>query len=196
VRPEQALRAGDLLLEPILPAHAAQLFDHLQAPELYTFIPHEAPASVQELASRYERWSARQAPDGSEIWLNYAIYRPASEQYVGTLQATVNSSGTAFIAYEVFPAHWRRRYARTACIALVAHVFACYDQVDEVTALLDTRNEASWRLLESIGFTRAGEIEAADWFKGASSDEYIYKIMRREFAAAHPIPACGTDLPS
>lgn len=183
---ERQLQAGELLLEPIVPAHAARLFDQLQAPGLYNFIPHDAPASLQELEARYARWAKRQSADGDETWLNYAIFHPGLGRYAGTVQATVQRVGAVHIAYEVFPAYWRRRYARTACIALVGHVFASYAQVDTVSALLDTRNEASWRLLESIGFKRTGMIRDADWFKGTSSDEYVYEIARGEFAAAPP----------
>ena len=46
--------------------------------------------------------------------------------------------------------------------------------VREVRALLDTRNEPSWRLLERLGFRRARMIKDADHFKGAPSDEYEY----------------------
>jgi ribosomal-protein-alanine N-acetyltransferase len=191
VNPESNIRADPLLLEPILPLHAERLFDCLQAPELYTFIPHDAPESLQVLTARYMRWSARQSADGSEMWLNYAIYHPQLHKYVGTVQATVLRSGETHLAYEVFPMYWRRRYARTACVALIRHVFACYEQVGTVSALLDTRNEASWRLLESIGFRRTNTIVAADWFKGASSDEYVYEMARLEFAAAHSDLAGG-----
>jgi [ribosomal protein S5]-alanine N-acetyltransferase len=46
--------------------------------------------------------------------------------------------------------------------------------VREARALLDTRNEASWRLMERLGFRRNRLIKDADQFKGASSDEYEY----------------------
>ncbi|MFC5473121.1 GNAT family N-acetyltransferase [Paraherbaspirillum soli] len=176
------LLAQDLILQPILPSHAAALFADLQAPELYTFIPHSAPESREALEQRYARWAKRQSADGSEIWLNYAIYRPTHSDYVGTVQATLHCSGETYIAYEVFPRHWRQGYARDACTALLAHIFASYP-VNTVSALLDTRNEASWKLLESLGFHRTGVIENADEFKGAVSDEYIYEIGRHESAA-------------
>jgi len=46
--------------------------------------------------------------------------------------------------------------------------------VREVRALLDTRNDASSRLLERLGFQRVQLIKNADDFKGAPSDEYEY----------------------
>lgn len=41
-------------------------------------------------------------------------------------------------------------------------------------ALVDTRNNASIRLLERLAFSRMRLIENADHFKGARSDEYEY----------------------
>jgi RimJ/RimL family protein N-acetyltransferase len=181
IDPEGALRVGNLVLEPIVRAHAVALFDALQAPELYTFIPHDPPKSLETLQARYERWAERQSPDGTEIWLNYAIFSQADDAYLGTVQATCMASGT-YLAYDVFPLYWRRGVARDACSALISHLFSAYT-MDTVSALVDTRNEASWRLLEALGFKRNGTIKNADHFKGKPSDEYVYEIKRGEWNA-------------
>jgi ribosomal-protein-alanine N-acetyltransferase len=181
VHPERVIEAGEVRLEPILPAHAAALFRDLQAPELYTFIPHDPPQSVEELERRYTRWAQRRSADGNELWLNYAVYRPSDAVYVGTVQATLESSGKTLIAYEVFPRFWRRHLGSQACTALVDRLFDDYD-VPAVSALTDTRNVASRKLLESLGFRRTGTIENADEFKGSVSDEYAYEIGRAEWA--------------
>lgn len=177
------LRHGDLVLEPIVPAHASALWDELQDPELYTFTPHDPPASREALASRYERWAARRSPDGTEIWLNYAVFRPADGRYLGLVQATLQENGTTYLAYEVFPAHWRRGIARRACTALIDHLFAGH-AITAVSALVDTRNQASWRLLEALGFRRTHTLPDADRFKGATSDEHAYRLLRAEWEAA------------
>jgi [ribosomal protein S5]-alanine N-acetyltransferase len=180
IDPESALRVGNLVLEPIVRAHAVALFDALQAPELYTFIPHDSPKSVEALQARYERWAERRSPDETEIWLNYAVFSPADDAYLGTVQATCMSSGKAYLAYDVFPLYWRRGVARAACSVLISHLFSAY-KVDIVSAQVDTRNEASWRLLEALGFKRNGTIKNADHFKGKPSDEYVYEIKRSEW---------------
>jgi ribosomal-protein-alanine N-acetyltransferase len=180
VDPESPIRAGELVLEPIAAAHAAVLFTDLQARPLYTFIPHNPPGSVEALEERYTRWSKRQSPDGGELWLNYAVHRPRGAEYVGTVQATLQASGKAYIAYQVFPRYWRHGFGAEACTALTTHLFNGYD-IRTVSALVDTRNEASWRLLESLGFHRAATIEKADEFKGYVSDEYLYELHRSEW---------------
>lgn len=175
---ERALAAGELVLRPIVPAHAAALFERLQADELYLHIPDVAPPSRAALRDRYRRWSRRGSKDGGEIWLNYAVYHRRLRAYVGTVQATVVRGGDTHIAYQTFPEFWRRGYARAACRALIAHLFRGYGVVT-VSALLDTENEPSRRLLESLGFQHVRTIAGADEFKGRVSDEYLYQKIRR-----------------
>jgi ribosomal-protein-alanine N-acetyltransferase len=167
----------DLALEPILPAHAPLLFDDLQSHDLYAFIPNEPPKSVELLRARYERWSARQSEDGREVWLNYAVLRRVDHRYLGTVQATVHAGGTSSIAYEVFQPYRRRGMARAAVSTLIAHLLRDA-RIDCVSALVDTRNQPSWRLLEALGFRRVSTKENADHFKGERSDEYFYELCR------------------
>lgn len=180
---DAVLEHGGLVLEPIVPAHAQALWAELQAPALYTFTPHDPPATIEVLEARYARWAARRSPDGREVWLNYAIVRRDDRRYLGLVQATLQESGTTYLAYEVFPAHWRTGVARRACTALIDHLFDAYAR-DAVSALVDTRNEASFRLLESLGFRRTHTIPDADRFKGATSDEHAYRLERAEWHAA------------
>jgi RimJ/RimL family protein N-acetyltransferase len=175
--PEKVLHTKRLRLEPIHPSHAKLLFEPLQAPELYRFIPQDPPKSVDTLFERYSRLSRRSSADGREIWLNYAIYDQTKSAYTGTVQATLTGGGACYIAYEVFPKFWRQGIAKEACSVLIDYLFRAY-KVETVSALLDTRNVASWSLLESLGFLRIKTILDADSFKGASSDEYLYELKK------------------
>ena len=177
--PTEATLDGErVVLEPIVPAHADVLYDALQAPQLYTFIPHMPPLSKETLRERYTRWEARSSPDGAEVWLNYAVRDVSNASYVGTAQATIGAPcAETYIAYEVFPPFWRRGLARAACERLLGHLFANW-AIDRVRALVDTRNVASWRLLESLRFRRIDLIPNADHFKGAPSDEFVYELGR------------------
>lgn len=49
--------------------------------------------------------------------------------------------------------------------------------VAEITAEVDTRNRSSFQLLERLGFMRLDIREGADFFKGSSSDEYVYRLI-------------------
>jgi ribosomal-protein-alanine N-acetyltransferase len=171
---EAIIETDNLRLEPIQVHHAIKLFDLLQSMELYRFIPHDPPKNIEKLENRYRRWAQRASDDGQEIWLNYAVYKPHDAEYVGTLQATIQNNEYAYIAYEVFPHMWRRGIAREGCVALLDLLLNGY-KLKKIVAHTDTRNMASQRLLQSLGFQQTQTILGADEFKGSISDEYVFE---------------------
>ena len=77
----------------------------------------------------------------------------------------------AQIAYVFSPAFWGWGYATEACKVIDDY------GVHAVTAEeVDTRNAPSIRLLERLGFKRVAYRPGADFFKGAVSDEYTYRL--------------------
>ena len=96
--------------------------------------------------------------------------------YVGTLQGTVYADATAYLAYILFPAFWRQGYAREGCRRILELLFEDY-QVHNIVAEIDTRNVASIKLIESLGFQRVATKLNADFFKGSTSHEYRYKLL-------------------
>ena len=68
----RALNAGLCSLEPLVAAHAAQMFEVLSDPAIYEF-ENEPPRSPELLAQRYERLESRRSTDGAEQWLNWVI---------------------------------------------------------------------------------------------------------------------------
>jgi RimJ/RimL family protein N-acetyltransferase len=60
-------------------------------------------------------------------------------------------------------------------------LFADYEAV-EIIAEVDTRNEASCKLLERLSFERVAMRVGADFFKGERSDEYTYKLSRQRWS--------------
>ena len=175
VEPEAPLTTARLVLELLTEAHAAALVGALSDERLYRFIPQNPPASADALAARYRRLEARRSPDGREAWLNWAMRLTASDAYVGTLEATVRPDRTADVAYVVFVPHHRRGYAREGLVRILAHLFGDYG-VATVAATIDTRNAASIALVEGLGFARVATLRDADFFKGATSDEYRYEL--------------------
>ncbi len=49
-----------------------------------------------------------------------------------------------------------------------------------VIAITDTRNTASFKLLEKLGFRREGHYVQNIFFKGAWGDEYLYALLASE----------------
>ncbi len=174
IDPHVTLETDRLWLEPLVAAHAPALYPVLLDELIYRFIPTEPPTSVQTLAARYARLETRRSPAGDELWLNWALHLKAADAYIGRIEVTLQADRTAYLAYELSPAFWRQGLAAEACARVLTHLEQAY-AVPRVVAEVDTRNTASIRLLERLGFARVAVHPAADAFKGTVSDEYVYE---------------------
>src|SRR4029079_127344 len=73
IDPERPLETPRMVLEPLVADHATALFETLQHPDLYTYIPQDPPSSLDALKIRYAALPTRHSPDGQEDWLNWAL---------------------------------------------------------------------------------------------------------------------------
>ena len=153
----RTLTTGNLVLEPLVAAHAEVTFDFLTEAALYHYLDYPPPPTVEHLAGVYARLEARKSPDGSEHWLNW-IVRPPGQTPVGYVQATVSLSGTAWIGYVFSKKHWGKGYATQAVQAMLEHLPMAYG-VSRALATVEAKNEASIRLLGRVGFHAANQTE-------------------------------------
>ena len=168
-----------LRIEPIRSAHAERAFSSLQDPAIYTYLPDDPP-TAGVLQKRYDYWEKGRSPDGKELWLNWVGFLRDSMTPVGTFQATLPKGKAGAFAYVVFPLFWRQGYAREMAACVITHLFEAH-RIPSLYAEIDTRNTGSIRLVESLGLTRIATIQGADFFKGASSDEYTYSVSREDW---------------
>ena len=170
------IRTARLCLEPITAEHAPRVFSVLTDPTIYTYTPGDAPASVASLRERYELLERRVSPSGDEVWLNWAVWVESERAYAGAVQATVRGDRSALLAYELGRAFRGVGYASEACGAVLVSLAALHS-VERVLAYVDTRNQASIRLLERLGFEQMERVVKADHFKGSWSDEFVYSRL-------------------
>lgn len=172
----QVLVTERLECEPLVAGHAARLLPELRNAALYRFIPQDPPDDVETLTARFERLEHEpHSPDGSELWLNWAMRQRTTGAFVGTLEASVVPESSAEIAYFVFEPHQRTGYAKEGVSVLIDHLFGQY-QIEVVVAEIDTRNVPSISLVKSLGFECVALRANADFFKGATSDEYRFEL--------------------
>jgi ribosomal-protein-alanine N-acetyltransferase len=150
----RTLAAEGLTLEPQTAAHAAEMFEVLSDPAIYTY-ENAPPRSLEWLRARFEKLETRQSADGREQWLNWVIRLPSSA-LIGYVQATVRGEGSAGIAYELHSAYWGKDLARRAVLAMMRELADQYP-VAFYTAVAKRDNFRSIRLLERLGFTPGSE---------------------------------------
>jgi ribosomal-protein-alanine N-acetyltransferase len=163
---EVVLRAGPLALEPLLEAHAAEMFVLLSDPAIYEF-ENAPPRSLEALQERYAKLESRTSEDGSQQWLNWIIRLPDG-QVAGFMQATVLAGGRAYVAYELGSRYWRQGIASSS-LQVVLRELASRHAVRDVFAVLKAVNHRSLGLLTKAGFAPLPAGMLAPW--AAEPDE-------------------------
>src|SRR6201996_7396366 len=94
---------------------------------------------------------------------------------------------SASLGYCFSDAAWGHGYATEAARALLRWAFSTLD-LNRVQAETDTRNLASARVLEKLGFVREGTLREDCVVNGEVSDSWVYGLIRREW---RPSPEGG-----
>ncbi|HLI97086.1 MAG TPA: GNAT family N-acetyltransferase [Candidatus Baltobacteraceae bacterium] len=159
------LQTTRLDLEPVRSGHAQEAWPQFDDERMWRYFPSARPSTVDDLRERYERWE-RGSPHADQVWRNWLCRDRASGAAIGVVQATIfPQEAASHIAYAIFSVHQRNGYAREAAQAVIDYVKGSYG-VERFFAEMDTRNEASYRLAESLGFVRVE----------TRIDEYLYEL--------------------
>ena len=142
-----------LILRDFAPSDGGALYAYLSDPETVWFEPY--PPFTREEAYRE---AARRAGDRA-----FVAVCLKSGDLIGNLYLSPAENGRRELGYVFSRAHRRRGYAAEAARALIAAAFA--SDADTVIAECAAQNEASWRLLERLGFTLESETPRALYFK-------------------------------
>ena len=169
------LQTSICTLEPMLAAHADEMFHVLSDPAIYEF-ENESPESKERLADHYGRLEGRTSPDGEEYWLNWVI-RLLPGELAGYVQATVLKSGISYIAYELNSKFWRQGIGSNAVSAMMTELSSTY-AVHTCVAVLKTANFRSMALLTSLGFHLVEKNEA-EQFEPESDESVMMQILSR-----------------
>ncbi len=87
---------------------------------------------------------------------------------------------SAALGYCYNEAAWGHGYGTEAARALLGWAFDAMD-LNRVQAEADTRNAASGRVLEKLGFVREGTLREDCIVNGEVSDSWVYGLLRREW---------------
>jgi [ribosomal protein S5]-alanine N-acetyltransferase len=162
-----------LHVEILTPGHAPLLIAGLSDPALYAWLD-QPPPDLATLTRRFEFICRRPAPD-RQVWLNWALRTKSDGRYVGTAQATVFASRDVNLAYFVFVPVQGQGYASEACAAIIDHLRRDYG-AGPFRIAVDTRNLASQRVAEKLGFERAAEPVLAGTLRGEPQWDYEYAL--------------------
>jgi [ribosomal protein S5]-alanine N-acetyltransferase len=180
------LRTARLLLRPFIEADTDAMFAVLSDPRVVHY--WDAPAWTERAqAVRFIARCEQMQIEGTGVRL--AIERTSDRLFVGQCSLLKWNPGfrSAAMSYCMAAATWGQGYATEATGALLDWAFSTLD-LNRVQAETDTRNRASIRLLEKLGFVREGTLREDCIVNGEVSDSAVFGLLRRDRrlpAAAH-----------
>ncbi|WP_395694358.1 GNAT family N-acetyltransferase [Nocardioides sp.] len=173
------LRTSRLRLRPVTADDAGALFA-LQSDAHVLRYWDSPPWADPARADRFVAVSHQLAEEGTGVRL--AVDRLADSAFVGWCSLTrwqpVHRS--AALGYCYAEVAWGRGYATEAADALLRWAFDSWD-LNRVQAETDTRNGASARVLEKLGFVREGTLREDCVVDGEVSDSWVFGLLRRDW---------------
>ncbi|WP_405058737.1 GNAT family N-acetyltransferase [Kribbella sp. NBC_01505] len=124
-------------------------------------------AACRQMAE--ERTGARLAVDRDGVFLGWCSLTQWNPEF-----------RSASLGYCYNAAAWGHGYATEAARALLGWAYETLD-LNRVQAEADTRNAASGRVLEKLGFVREGTLREDCIVNGDVSDSWVYGLLRREW---------------
>ena len=188
--PTPTLHTARLRLRPFSDADASALFALHSNSHVLRF--WDAPPWSETVRAERFIASCRQMADegtGTRV----AVDRNSDGAFIGWCSVTRWNPDyrSASMGYCLDDAAWGHGYATEAGRALLQWAFDTLD-LNRVQAETDTRNAASARVLEKLGFVREGTLREDCVVNGDVSDSWVYGLLRREWQlqAEPPPPAC------
>ena len=177
--PTPTLHTARLRLRPVTSADADALFAlHGSA---YVLRYWDAPPwSERARAERFIMACRQMAEEGTGARL--AMDRVSDGAFIGWCGLTRWNPDhrSASLGYCLSDAAWGHGYATEAARALLQWAFDTLD-LNRVQAETDTRNAASARVLEKLGFVREGTLREDCVVNGEVSDSWVYGLIRRQW---------------
>ena len=141
-------------------------------------------------AQRFRAACRQMAEEGTGVRL--AIDRIRAGAFIGwcSLSRWNPEYRSASLGYCLDDTAWGHGYATEAARALLQWAFDTLD-LNRVQAETDTRNLASARVVEKVGFVREGTLREDCIVNGEVSDSWVFGLLRREWETRYPPAAAG-----
>lgn len=187
--PTPTLHTGRLLLRPFDDTDANDLF----ALHTSALVMRYWDGPVWTERGRAERFIAScREMAVAETGARLAVDRVSDGTFIGwcTLQRWNSEHRSASLGYCFNDAAWGHGYAPEAGRILLGWAFDTLN-LNRVQAEVDTRNHASGRVLEKLGFVREGTLREDCIVNGEISDSWVYGLLRREWQPASEAEPIG-----
>lgn len=119
-----------------------------------------------------------------KIQPNWALL--CNERVVGVVSLSFEQENRiAVVGYGIHADQRGQGLVASALGCVLSQAFMCYPQLQKIRAHTDTRNAASIRVLEKLGFSHEGLLRQNQFVKGSLVDESIFGLLRDEWRGEH-----------
>ena len=189
--PTPTLRTSRLLLRPFTEADTDAIFALQSNPYVLRYWD-SPPWSERSRADRFIARCKQMEQEGSGA--RVAIERGSDRVFIGwcCLVEWNPDYRSATLGYCLDDSAWGQGFATEAADALLQWAFGALD-LNRVQSDADTRNTASARVLEKLGFMREGTLRENCIVNGEVSDSWVYGLLRRQWRPLPARPAAGCN---
>ena len=119
-------------------------------------------------------------------WVQYGIENKQSGKLIGDCAIKLDSFDPRIAEIGVTISHVEQNkgYAKETIKAILKFLFSLKD-FHRVVGIVDAENEASIKMLESIGFKKEGHFIENIFFKGKWGSEFQYAMLKKDWEAIH-----------
>jgi [ribosomal protein S5]-alanine N-acetyltransferase len=173
------LHTARLLLRPFTEADTDAIYALMSNAYVLRYWD-DPPWNERAQAERFIANCKKMEQEGSGVRL--AIERNTDHMFIGwcSLMKWDPAYRSAMIGYCLAEKAWGQGFATEATGAVLQWAFGTLD-LNRVQSGADTRNKASERVLEKLGFVREGTLREDCIVNGEVSDTSVYGLLRREW---------------
>jgi RimJ/RimL family protein N-acetyltransferase len=192
--PTYPIATERLLLRPFEPGDLDALVAIHGNPDVVRFL-YAGVRDREELRPVLEEKAQRTVLDREGDSLNLAAVHAETGALVGDMVLFWRSEEHRMgeVGYIFDPAHQGHGYATEASRAMLRIGFEDLG-LHRIVGRLDGRNTASARVLERLGMRREAHLVENECVKGEWTDEVVYAMLDREWAAQAATPASRAEL--
>ena len=139
-------------------------FEYLSDPEVVKFEPYR-PMTLDEVREDLDR-----RIESEEM---VAVELKSSGKLIGNVYLGMRESNALEIGFVFNKEYWNQGFARESCKALIKKAFS--SGITRIYAECDPENQGSWKLLESLGFSRTAHLEKNVFFWKDEQGQPIWK---------------------
>jgi RimJ/RimL family protein N-acetyltransferase len=174
------LTSTRLVLRRIKDADLSMLCRYRSDPEVARY--QDWTEFPEEVAERFFAEQAMLHPGMAGTWFQMMIEKAETGELIGDcgLKTMGDDPRQCEIGFTLAPFHHGKGYATEAVTRLLDYIFTDLCK-HRVTAMANTRNTRSVRLMERVGMRREGHFIQSIWFKGSWADEYLYALLQDEW---------------